>query len=114
MFFSVSSTSFLFIFSPLNKSYKLIFKISVSGIKTDISGKHNPRSHLLTALSDTYNLSAKSFCVIFNFFLASKIIIPVFFGSIFFPPYTYNFILKKMNSKPTCGLVIYFNHRFRN
>ena len=38
MFFNVSSTSFLFIFSPLNKSYKLIFKTSVSGIKTAISG----------------------------------------------------------------------------
>ena len=57
----IVSSCFSFISSPFSKSFRFTFKISERGIKTAISGKLRPLSHLLTALSEINNLSARSF-----------------------------------------------------
>lgn len=48
---------------PSNNSVTEIPSSSASGRSRETSGTLSPRSHLLTALSETYSRSARSFCV---------------------------------------------------
>ncbi|EQH19562.1 hypothetical protein QKY_3406 [Clostridioides difficile DA00211] len=70
---SLFSVLFSFNFSPCKSSVTVIPSTSAIGISNVTFGILFPRSHLLTVLSDTNNLSAKSFCVIcFSFRTSAK------------------------------------------
>ncbi len=75
LFFSIS---FCAISSPESISLTETSRISLNGFNKDISIKHNPLSHLLTALILTFNFSAKSDWVMFLSFLFSEMNLPIF------------------------------------
>lgn len=89
MFFSVYSIVLLILSSDTSSPH-ISFEIEIPNMldksfNNDMSGQHIPLSHLETARSVTFNLSAKSFCVIPFSFLILEINFPIFSFSISSP-----------------------------